>query len=134
MFFLVSGLVVLGTFGERFIRHFILPASQNSTRMIGCDDAFFFALEVQRGPIPGAPNATEFSDLFIGGLLSPGAVRCNKCEQCLLRGTFRLSKLVLFVIGSPAQFRDRVRSLSNVNRSGSQNASKNAAAAAEKTE
>src|SRR5439155_5680768 len=38
----------------------------------------------------------------------------------------RLSKLVLF--------RDRFRSLSNVNRSGSQNASKNAAAAAEKTE
>ena len=36
--------------------------------------------------------------------------------------------------GSPAQFRDRFRSLSNVNRSGSQNASKNAAAAAEKTE
>src|ERR1044071_8054202 len=41
---------------------------------------------------------------------------------------------MLFVIGSPAQFRDRFRSLSNVNRSGSQNASKNAAAAAEKTE
>ena len=40
----------------------------------------------------------------------------------------------LFVIGSPAQFRNRFRSLSNVNRSGSQNASKNAAAAAEKTE
>ena len=39
-----------------------------------------------------------------------------------------------FVIGSPAQFRDRFRSLSNVNLSGSQNASKNAAAAAEKTE
>jgi hypothetical protein len=36
--------------------------------------------------------------------------------------------------GSPAQFRDRFRSLSNVNLSGSQNASKNAAAAAEKTE
>ena len=53
---------------------------------------------------------------------------------CLLRGAFTLSKLVLFVIGSPAQFRDRFRSLSNVNRSGSQNASKNAAAAAEKTE
>ena len=50
------------------------------------------------------------------------------------RGAFTLSKLVLFVIGSPAQFRDRFRSLSNVNRSGSQNASKNAAAAAEKTE
>ena len=33
-----------------------------------------------------------------------------------------------------AQFRNRFRSLSNVNRSGSQNASKNAAAAAEKTE
>ena len=33
-----------------------------------------------------------------------------------------------------SQFRDRFRSLSNVNRSGSQNASKNAAAAAEKTE
>ena len=47
---------------------------------------------------------------------------------------FTLSKLVLFVIGSPAQFRNRFRSLSNVNRSGSQNASKNAAAAAEKTE
>lgn len=46
----------------------------------------------------------------------------------------KLSKLVLFVIGSPAQFRNRFRSLSNVNRSGSQNASKNAAAAAEKTE
>src|SRR5215468_7267870 len=41
---------------------------------------------------------------------------------------------LLFVIGSPAQFRNRFRSLSNVNRSGSQNASKNAAAAAEKTE
>ncbi len=53
---------------------------------------------------------------------------------CLLRGAFTLSKLVLFVIGSPAQFRNRFRSLSNVNRSGSQNASKNAAAAAEKTE
>jgi hypothetical protein len=50
------------------------------------------------------------------------------------RGAFTLSKLVLFVIASPAQFRDRFRSLSNVNRSGSQNASKNAAAAAEKTE
>src|SRR5215467_7007427 len=37
-------------------------------------------------------------------------------------------------IGSPAQFRVRFRSLSKVNRSGSQNASKNAAAAAEKTE
>src|SRR5262249_20941040 len=35
---------------------------------------------------------------------------------------------------SSAQFRNRFRSLSNVNRSGSQNASKNAAAAAEKTE
>jgi len=33
-----------------------------------------------------------------------------------------------------AQFRNRFRSLSNVNRSDSQNASKNAAAAAEKTE
>src|SRR6516225_4932099 len=53
---------------------------------------------------------------------------------CLLCGAFTLSKLVLFVIGSPAQFRNRFRSLSNVNRSGSQNASKNAAAAAEKTE
>ena len=47
---------------------------------------------------------------------------------------FTLRKLVLLVIGSPAQFRSRFRSLSNVNRSGSQNASKNAAAAAEKTE
>ena len=36
--------------------------------------------------------------------------------------------------GSPAQLPDRFRSLSNVNLSGSQNASKNAAAAAEKTE
>ena len=53
---------------------------------------------------------------------------------CLLRVAFTLSKLVLLVIGSPAQFRDRFRSLSNVNLSGSQNASKNAAAAAEKTE
>ena len=53
---------------------------------------------------------------------------------CLLRGAFTLSKLALFVIVTPAQFRDRFRSLSNVNRSGSQNASKNAAAAAEKTE
>src|SRR5262245_27362250 len=53
---------------------------------------------------------------------------------CLLRVAFTLSKLVLFVIESPAQFRDRFRSLSNVNLSGSQNASKNAAAAAEKTE
>src|SRR5207249_11048218 len=52
---------------------------------------------------------------------------------CLLRVAFTLSKLVLLVIGSPAQFRDRFRSLSNVNLSGSQNASKNAAAAAEKT-
>src|SRR5438270_10428310 len=52
----------------------------------------------------------------------------------ILRGAFTLSKIVLFVIGSPAQFRNRFRSLSNVNRSGSQNASKNAAAAAEKTE
>src|SRR5215472_3481421 len=51
-----------------------------------------------------------------------------------IRGAFTLSKLVLFVIGSPAQFRNRFRSLSNVNLSGSQNASKNAAAAAEKTE
>ena len=48
--------------------------------------------------------------------------------------SFTLSKLVLFVIGSPVQFRNRFRSLSNVNLSGSQNASKNAAAAAEKTE
>ena len=55
-------------------------------------------------------------------------------SRCLLRGAFTLSKLVLFVIGSPAQFRNRFRSLSNVNRSGSQKASKNAAAAAEKTE
>jgi len=30
----------------------------------------------------------------------------------LSRGAFTLSKLVLFVIGSPAQFRDRFRSLS----------------------
>jgi hypothetical protein len=52
----------------------------------------------------------------------------------LLRGAFTLSKLVLFVIGSPAHFRDRFKSLSNVNLSGSQNASKNAAAAAEKAE
>ena len=50
-------------------------------------------------------------------------------SRCLLRGAFTLSKLVLFVIGSPAQFRNRFRSLSTVNRSGSQNA----AAAAEKT-
>ena len=55
-------------------------------------------------------------------------------SRCLLRGAFTLSKLVLFVIGSPGQFRNRFRSLSNVNRSGSQNANKNAAAAAEKTE
>ena len=55
-------------------------------------------------------------------------------SRCLLRGAFTLSKLVLFVIESLAQFRSRFRSLSNVNRSGSQNASKNAAAAAEKTE
>ena len=47
---------------------------------------------------------------------------------------FTLSKLALFVIGSPAQFRNRFSSLSNVNLSGSQNASKNAAPAAEKTE
>src|SRR5207248_2382742 len=47
---------------------------------------------------------------------------------------FTLANLVLFVIGSHAQFRGRFRSLSNVNLSGSQNASKNAAAAAEKTE
>jgi hypothetical protein len=53
---------------------------------------------------------------------------------CLLRGAFSLSTLVLCVIGSPAQFCNRFKSLSNVNRSGSQNASKNAAAAAEKTE
>src|SRR5262249_16442879 len=53
---------------------------------------------------------------------------------CLLREAFTLSKLVVFVIGSLVQFRNRFRSLSNVNRSGSQNASKNAAAAAEKTE
>ena len=55
-------------------------------------------------------------------------------SRCRLRGAFMLSKLVLFVIGSPAQFRNRCKSLSNVNRSASQNASKNAAAAAEKTE
>jgi hypothetical protein len=36
--------------------------------------------------------------------------------------------------GLPAHFRNRFKSLSNVNWSGSQNASKNAAAAAEKTE
>jgi hypothetical protein len=47
---------------------------------------------------------------------------------------FTLSKLVLFVFESPAQLRDRFRSLSNVNLSGSRKASKNAAAAAEKTE
>ena len=52
---------------------------------------------------------------------------------CITRSV-NISKLVLFVIGSPAQFRDRFRSLSNVNLSGSQKASKNAAAAAEKTE
>ena len=46
----------------------------------------------------------------------------------------KLSKLMLFVIGSPAQFRDPFRSLSKVNLSGSQNANRNAAAAAEKTE
>jgi len=55
-------------------------------------------------------------------------------SRYLFRGGFTLSKLVLFVIGSLAQFRNRFRSLSNVNRSGSQNASKNAAEAAEKTE
>ena len=55
-------------------------------------------------------------------------------SRCLLRGAVTLSKLVLFVIGSPAHFCNRFRSLSKVNRSGSQNASKNAAAAAEKTE
>src|SRR5258708_40196216 len=79
-----------------------------------------------------------------GGILTNGERRspfqaeprqeCSLNSLCLLRGAFTLSKLVLFVIGSPAQFRDRFRSLSNVNRSGSQNASKNAAAAAEKTE
>ena len=53
---------------------------------------------------------------------------------CLLRRAFTLSKLVWFVIGSPAQFPNRFRSQSNVKRSGSQNANKNAAAAAEKTE
>jgi hypothetical protein len=63
-----------------------------------------------------------------------GGVSRSLNSLCLLRGAFTLSKLVLFVIGSPAQFRNRFRSLSNVNRSGSQNASKNAAAAAEKTE
>ena len=55
-------------------------------------------------------------------------------ESVKLSNPSTLSKLVLFVIGSPAQFRDRFRSLSNVNLSGSQNASRNAAAAAEKTE
>src|SRR5262249_40542978 len=38
------------------------------------------------------------------------------------------------LVGSPAQFRNRFRSLSKVNRAGSQNASKNAAAAAQKTQ
>jgi hypothetical protein len=64
--------------------------------------------------------------------LSWGANSRSLNSLFLLRGAFSLSKLVLFVIGS--QFRDRFRSLSNVNLSGSQNASKNAAAAAEKTE
>jgi hypothetical protein len=45
-------------------------------------------------------------------------------------GPLARARRLLFV----AQFRDRFRSLSNVNLSGSQNASKNAAAAAEKTE
>src|SRR5258705_13355953 len=67
-------------------------------------------------------------------LLSSLALLYFLNSLCLLRVAFTLSKLVLLVIGSPAQFRDRFRSLSNVNLSGSQNASKNAAAAAEKTE
>jgi len=47
---------------------------------------------------------------------------------------FTLSKVALFVFDSPDQLRDRFRSLSKVNLSGSRKASKNAAAAAEKTE
>ncbi len=44
-------------------------------------------------------------------------------------------RLVLGIVSLVmSQFRDRFTSLSNVNLSGSQNASKNAAAAAEKTE
>src|SRR5215471_14532186 len=69
-----------------------------------------------------------------GSILANRRMRTAACLDVILRGAFTLSKLALFVIGSPAQFRNRFRSLSNVNRSGSQNASKNAAAAAEKTE
>src|SRR5215469_8793755 len=52
----------------------------------------------------------------------------------LLGGAFTLAKLRLPVSGSPARFPDRFKSLSIVNLSGSQKVSKNAAAAAEKTE
>src|SRR5436190_5187954 len=71
---------------------------------------------------------------FIGIVSFVICLFVGNSSLCLLRVAFTLSKLVLFVIGSHAQFRDRFRSLSNVNLSGSQNASKNAAAAAEKTE
>src|SRR6516165_4745694 len=67
---------------------------------------------------------------------APSANRANRrtieFAVSIMRSVHR-SKLVLFVIGFPAQFRNRFRSLSNVNRSGVHNASKNAAAAAENT-
>jgi len=51
-----------------------------------------------------------------------------------IRRSVYASKLVLSTVGYSAHFHNRFRSLSNVNRSGFQNANKNAAAAAEKTE
>jgi hypothetical protein len=81
-----------------------------------------------------ATEATASGQIMDSKRLSRRSSSRSLNSRCLLRGAFTLSKFVWFVIGSPAQFRNRFRSLSNVNLSGSQNASKNAAAAAEKTE
>src|SRR5437763_14272377 len=67
----------------------------------------------------GAARIDSMSVKWSDSLMMPEA----KCREGVVRA-----------VGSPAQFRNRSRSLSNVNRSGSQNASNNAAAAAEKTE
>src|SRR5262249_17783316 len=95
--------------------------------------AIYLSLERRQTTLPHTEPSSRWHLVtsWTAKRLSLGSSSRSLNSLCLLRRALTLSKLVWFVIGSPAHFRKRFRSLSNVNRSGSQNANRNAAAAAE---
>jgi len=73
-------------------------------------------------------------DKVHGSILANRRMRTAACLDARITRSVHAIEVSVIRDRISAQFRNRFRSLSNVNRSGSQNASKNAAAAAEKTE